>query len=245
MEKLQTASAEFETRLNTYAAPVKPYLPAIARFLLVATFLEDTIRIVTQWRDQIYYLEMYQGMPLFVVYCFLLTNITFMTIGSIGAITKKFPTVSIALLSAVVVLQSIGYGLLLDATFMLRNLSVLGGLLMLLSDALSANKRRSLFAGLPQLNEVEKTAYVQLAGRVLLVALVLSLGFAGEMTLFRGAMVVLGLGVSIMVVLGFKAKYSALLLVVLLSVGNVVLNNWWTLHHNHPERYAFLFNGFV
>jgi hypothetical protein len=35
----------FETALNQLLNPVKPFLPGIARFLLVVTYLEDSIRI--------------------------------------------------------------------------------------------------------------------------------------------------------------------------------------------------------
>jgi hypothetical protein len=33
------------------------YLPAIGRFLIVVTFLEDALRIITQWNDQLLYLH--------------------------------------------------------------------------------------------------------------------------------------------------------------------------------------------
>jgi hypothetical protein len=33
------------------------YLPAIGRFLIVVTFLEDALRIITQWGDQLTYLR--------------------------------------------------------------------------------------------------------------------------------------------------------------------------------------------
>ena len=33
------------------------YLPAIGRFLIVVTFLEDALRIITQWTDQLVYLR--------------------------------------------------------------------------------------------------------------------------------------------------------------------------------------------
>ena len=69
-------------------------------------------------------------------------------------------------------------------------------------------------------------------------ALFLSFLFAGEMTWFRVMMSLLGFGVSLMVVVGFKAKYSALFLVLILSLINIFLNNWWSLHHSHPHRYV-------
>ena len=33
------------------------YLPAIGRFLIVVTFIEDALRIITQWGDQLLYLK--------------------------------------------------------------------------------------------------------------------------------------------------------------------------------------------
>jgi hypothetical protein len=33
------------------------YLPAVGRFLIVVTFLEDALRIMTQWSDQLTYLH--------------------------------------------------------------------------------------------------------------------------------------------------------------------------------------------
>lgn len=36
------------------------YLPAIGRFLIVVTFLEDALRIITQWSDQLQYLRDYR-----------------------------------------------------------------------------------------------------------------------------------------------------------------------------------------
>jgi hypothetical protein len=39
---------------------LRRYLPAIGRFLIVVTFLEDALRIITQWSDQLLYLHDYR-----------------------------------------------------------------------------------------------------------------------------------------------------------------------------------------
>ena len=36
------------------------YIPAVGRFLIVCTFIEDAIRIMTQWSDQLLYLHDYR-----------------------------------------------------------------------------------------------------------------------------------------------------------------------------------------
>lgn len=57
VEKLRAFSKTVEDNVAIYAQPLKPHLPAIGRFLIVVTFLEDALRIVTQWNDQIWYLQ--------------------------------------------------------------------------------------------------------------------------------------------------------------------------------------------
>lgn len=83
----------------------------------------------------------------------------------------------------------------------------------------------------------------QLAGRVLLIFLFIGFAFQGKFTLFRAIVSLLGLAACIMVAVGFKAKWSASLLVTVLSVANVFVNNWWSLHPSNPsldfKRYDF------
>ena len=84
---------------------------------------------------------------------------------------KRYPEISVVGLLCVVIGQGLGYGLIFDLNFFLRNLSVIGGLLMVFSDALS--KRKSIFAGIPNMSEDDRKGYFQLAGRVLLIFLFL------------------------------------------------------------------------
>lgn len=57
LEKVRVAARQIEDNVDIWTQPLKPYLPAIARFLIVVTFLEDSLRIVTQWSDQLWYLQ--------------------------------------------------------------------------------------------------------------------------------------------------------------------------------------------
>lgn len=56
-EKLRVIGTKVEDQIDTLSQPLRPYLPSIGRFLIVVTFLEDALRIVTQWNDQIWYLQ--------------------------------------------------------------------------------------------------------------------------------------------------------------------------------------------
>jgi len=232
--KVQEWSSKAEDLIEAYTQPIRPYVPAMARFLIVVTFIEDALRIVTQWSDQLWYLQRHRHFPWGISHLFLLINVVTMTAGSFGVIAKRFPDYAVFGLLGVVVAQGLGYGLLFDLSFFLRNLSVVGGLLMVLSDSL-ANKKK-LFAGLPSLSETDRRKYFQLAGRILLIFLFIGFIFQGNWSIARVFVSIVGLGASIMVAVGFKAKWSASFLVTLLSIFNVFINNWWSVHSAHPQR---------
>lgn len=75
MEQVKAYSSKAEELLETVSQPLKPHVPSIARFLIVVTFLEDALRIVLQWSDQVYYLEKVRGMPWGITHIFLAANI--------------------------------------------------------------------------------------------------------------------------------------------------------------------------
>lgn len=59
LEKLRQYASKIEDLVDIYSQPLRPHLPAIGRFLIVITFLEDSLRIITQWTDQLWYLQKY------------------------------------------------------------------------------------------------------------------------------------------------------------------------------------------
>lgn len=234
LDKVREYTSKVEDIIDQYTQPIKPHLPALGRFLIVVTFLEDALRIVTQWSDQKYYLQRHRHFPWGISHIFLFANVIVMTAASIAVITRKYPEISVGALLGVVVVQGFGYGLIFDLNFFLRNLSVIGGLLMVLSDSLS--KKKTLFAGLPSISETDRRIYFQLAGRVLLIFLFLGFILQGQWSIARVIVSVLGFGACIMVAVGFKARWSASFLVLLLSVFNILVNNFWTVHSAHPAR---------
>ena len=149
-------------------------------------------------------------------------------------VLRKRANQAVAGLLGVVVTQALGYGLIFDLNFFLRNLSVMGGLLMVLSD--SWVRKTFAPAGLPQIDEKDRKMYFQLAGRVLLIFLFVGFVFSGDWGIGRVIVSLMGFVACVMVVVGFKAKFSAVMLVVILSVFNVFVNNFWTV------RQAFLPN---
>ena len=164
--------------------------------------------------------------PRGITHLFLILNVVAMTISSVLIILRRHTNYAVGGLMGVVVTQALGYGLIFDLNFFLRNLSVVGGLLMVLSD--SWVRKKFAPAGLPQLDEKDRKMYVQLAGRVLLIFLFGGFVFAGEWSVWRVLVSIFGFVACVMVVVGFKAKFSAVLLVLILSIFNVLVNNWWT-----------------
>lgn len=164
--------------------------------------------------------------PSGLTHLFLILNVIAMVACSTLVIIRKHSERAVGGLIAVVITQALGYGLIFDLNFFLRNLSVMGGLLMVLSD--SWVRKTKAFAGLPQLEEKDRKMYFQLAGRILLIFLFIGFVFSGQWSVWRVAVSLIGLMACVMVVVGFKAKFSATLLVVILSVFNILVNNFWT-----------------
>ena len=97
---------------------------------------------------------------------------------------------------------------------------------MVLSD--SWVRRKFAPAGLPMPAEKDRKKFIQLAGRILLILLFVGFVWSGNWGFARIVVSLFGLVACVMVVVGFKAKFSATLLVVILSVFNLVVNNFWT-----------------
>jgi ER-derived vesicles protein len=164
---------------------------------------------------------------------FLIVNVVTMTSCSFLIIARKYSEYAVGGLLGVVVTQALGYGLIFDLNFFLRNLSVVGGLLMVLSD--SWVRKKFAPAGLPQLDEKDRKMYFQLAGRVLLIFLFIGFVFAGSWSIWRVLVSMFGFVACVMVVVGFKAKWSAVILVLILSIFNLLVNNFWTVCHSLPD----------
>lgn len=161
-----------------------------------------------------------------------------MLICSSLVIIRKYSDWAVFGLLGVVITQALGYGLIFDLNFFLRNLSVMGGLLMVLSD--SWVRKRFAPAGLPSIDEKDRKMYIQLAGRVLLIFLFVGFVFAGDWGIARVVVSLFGFVACVMVVVGFKAKWSAVMLVVILSIFNLLVNNFWTVRFLRPNiRGAF------
>ncbi|CCF60046.1 hypothetical protein KAFR_0I02670 [Kazachstania africana CBS 2517] len=218
---------------------LKPYIPTIAKFFIVATFYEDSIRIVTQWKDQVFYLHAWKHYPVLFVYLFLAVVSCSMFVGSTLLILNKYKFYTTGVLCACIVLQALVYGLVTGAPFLLRNFSVIGGLLIELSDTFAENKVTS--GMLPELGNKnsQRKSYLLLAGRILIVLMFIGFTFnKSYITLF------LTMVFTVFFAIGYKTKLSSLVLGFILAFYNMYLNHYWfrTLTERDYLKYEFYQN---
>lgn len=120
-----------------------------------------------------------------------------------------------------------------DLQFLLRNLALIGALLLVLAE--SKSEGRSLFAGVPSLGENKPKSFMQLAGRILLVFMFITL-IRFEFNAAQIIVNIVGSVLMISVTIGYKTKFTALVLVVMLSLLNLYYNAWWTIPSHKPLR---------
>lgn len=202
---------------------ITPYVPQIGRFLIVATFYEDSLRILSQWSDQVYYLWNYRHIPYVLVVFLLLLVVATMIVSSTFIVARKFQLYASASLISVIVIQGFMYGLFTtSSTFILRNMSLTGGLLIALSDTLVAQKNS--FAGLPEISSNNKYKnYVLLAGRIMLVFMFFT--FAATKSWLTIGIVSIGI---FAIAFGFKTKFASVCLIAVLMVYNFTSNFYWS-----------------
>ena len=236
MEQFEQFSKNVEDLIDQYSRPLKPYVPSIGRAFIVATFYEDSLRIFTQWSEQVYYLHNYRHIWWWLTVLFLLTNIITMVAALTMLVLRKKPEVSTIALVCVVVFQGLFYGLMFDGQFILRNLSVVGGLILAFSDSLVRDKRLMSVAGLPMVKNQDNKKYFLLAGRLLLVLLFLGFVFSAKLSLFRVIVILVGFAACASIIVGYNTKFAAFVLTVLLFFYNVFVNQFWKYSSGDSNR---------
>lgn len=222
LEKFEQFSKSIESLVDVPAvAKIKPYIPQIGRFLIVVTFYEDSLRIISQWKDQVFYLWNYRHIPYFLVIIILFYVIITMIVSSTLIILRKYHLYATGALISVIILQGFVYGLFIGTDFVLRNFSLIGGLLIAFSDTIVQQKTR--FAGLPDIstnNSFKK--YILLAGRLLLGLMFFT--FARTKSWPTTIFVLIFVA---FIGFGFKTKFASVILITILTFYNFTQNSYW------------------
>lgn len=236
LAQAQQYSEQVDELLGRVGAPVKPWLPAAGRFLMVATFFEDGLRLVSQWSSQVNYIWKYRGLPKSLTVLFLALNVVCMFAGSGLIVLRRQLIYGVGALGVVVVSQALVYGLIFDGHYFFRDLSIIGGLLIVVSDAFVRDRRALSMPGLPMLDHKDHARYFQLAGRILLILLYLFYALTDATSLARAVGALFGFAACVCVAVGFKARLSASLLVLMLVWRNMTSNKYWDYESSNPVR---------
>ncbi|XP_016962344.3 surfeit locus protein 4 homolog [Drosophila biarmipes] len=206
----------------------RPLLPSVARFCLVATFLEDALRMWFQWVEQLAFLQDHHQCSAALAAAIVLLSLVGQLVGSALVIMQLFTNFAVTLLAGLVLLQVHIYEVPLQLKLLLRNFSLLGGLLLLHVE----NKEALVFriygagAGLPFLVNRRSQHLMQLTGRILLALMYLTL-FEQYFAIPAIILNCFGLILMACIVMGFRTRLAASCLALVLTVWNATTNAWW------------------
>jgi len=211
----------------------KHVLPHVARLCLISTFVEDGIRMCVQWSEQRDYMDSSWGCGYFLATLFVFINLFGQLGGCVMVLGRIRVEIACGLLFFIVVLQTLAYSILWDFQFLMRNLALIGALLLLLAE--SRVESKSILAGVPSTGENKPKTYLMLTGRVLLVFMFVTL-IRLEVSFMQIVQNIVGSVLMVLVTIGFKTKLSALILVSWLTILNLYFNAWWTIPSYKPMR---------
>lgn len=217
-------------------------LPTLGRLFLTSTFIEDGFRMWTQWSDQRDYIAYHWDLPMFLGTMFVIFNLLAQLGASSMVLFRKNVRVACGILLSVVLIQTVAYNVLWTANFFFRNLSLVGGLALLLTETFESG-RKALFAGLPALDNNKHVNYIQLFGRVTLVFMFLTIQ-RWELSFFYICEIALASALMFLVAIGWKTKLSALALAGYLFFMNFWINAFWSLEYHSAHRDLYKYDFF-
>eukprot|EP00124_Ichthyophonus_hoferi_P004353 Ihof_evm3s468 gene=Ihof_evmTU3s468 len=197
-----------EVHAEHFFTVTKKLLPTIARFCLVATFLDDGFRMWTHWNEQAMFFRSMYSNP--IVYSIIIINLVLQLVGSAMVLLRQKVMIAVCFLAFIIFFQTLLYSPLWTKNFFARNIALCGGLLLLMADL--RNSPKSQFAGVPSMgNEDKHKAIMQLTGRVMTILMFFTL-IHPEMSYAKVLLTMIEFGTLIFVVIGYRTKLAALIL---------------------------------
>jgi uncharacterized membrane protein YphA (DoxX/SURF4 family) len=222
---------------DSFLAKAKPLLPHLGRLCLCSTFLEDGIRMITQWSEQKDYIDSTWGCGAFLAVCFVLINLFGQIGASVFILARKQVIPACYGLFGIIMLQTIAYSILWDLKFLARSLSLIGAVLLLLAD--NQKDAGNVFNSVPLFDDPSKSkkSYMLLSGRILLVLMFVSLLHFNfkPLEVIRN---IIGISLIVLITIGFKTKLMSVIMVLWLTVLNFAFNDFWK-HRTASIMYDF------
>lgn len=202
----------------------KHLMPHVARFFLVSTFIEDGIRMWYQWGEQRDYIDSSWNCGTFLGTTFVVLNFLVQLGAAFMVLARKNVKEACAALFFIILLQTVAYQILWDMKFLARNLALIGAVCLLLAEVMG--EARTIFAGVPTLDDNSSQNYLQLSGRILLILMFMTL-LHFTMSLKDLVVNLVGLSLMVLVAVGYKTKLASLVMVCWLLGLNCVMNDFW------------------
>eukprot|EP00036_Acanthoecidae_sp_10tr_P010635 CAMPEP_0182916170 /NCGR_PEP_ID=MMETSP0105_2-20130417/779_1 /TAXON_ID=81532 ORGANISM="Acanthoeca-like sp., Strain 10tr" /NCGR_SAMPLE_ID=MMETSP0105_2 /ASSEMBLY_ACC=CAM_ASM_000205 /LENGTH=308 /DNA_ID=CAMNT_0025053099 /DNA_START=54 /DNA_END=980 /DNA_ORIENTATION=+ len=241
-----------ESGANYGLQAAAPAIRPIARLFLLSTFLEDAVRMATQWDTQVNHINTEWESEPWVGTTFVWCNLIFQVLPSFLILLNgvvKMPNwiivSSLVTLVVVVLAQSVAYHVLWNVEFFFRNLAVIGALCLVGAEAVEPEPTKG---GLLDRDvsldeeEAEVADVLRLSGRLLLVLMFVTLTKFDNVT--RIITELIGMLLLALLVIGFKTRLSAVTLFVLLMVENLTLNDFFMHDSTDPMHDLKKFNFF-
>lgn len=241
-QQFESVTNQLEAISETVLKHSKLILPTVSRFFLVSTFIEDGLRMWFQWADQRDYIGDHWHVPRIFGVIFVLYNLIVQLSGSVMVLTRKNVRLGCGLLTTVIAIQTICYSVLWSYNFFLRNLSLLGGIALLFAETFES-KARTIFAGVPSLDNRRPQNWMQLIGRLLLVVMFITVQ-SWEFSFLYLIETTIACTLMFLVTIGWRTRMSALLLACYLFVMNFFLNAFWMLPSDSFHRDVYKYDFF-
>ena len=213
---------------------LSPWFPLITRALLVATFVEDGVRILVELPYQVQFLVDNYYIPSFLANIFLVFFVLISFVGVVLVLGRnkiargKYEHIGAYILLACVFYQQVVYGRHSPIStgnlgYLVRNLCLSGSLLLLTAQKRISEGRTAL-PGLPDAgNAAAMQGYLRLASRCLLV--LFSLEFLATLGPWGTLLTLPVVGA---VLVGYKVNISGSLLILLYFVHNVMQSPFYS-----------------
>ena len=98
-----------------------------------------------------------------------------------------------------------------------------------------SGEAKTMFAGVPTIASNQKQTYMQLAGRLLVIFMFLTL-FSFDLSFLQIVSFLLSAVLIVCVAIGYRTKLAALVLVIYLTIINFIFNAFWMVPHNRIMR---------
>lgn len=230
-----------EQLFDTVCTKTKFYLPFVARLCLLSSFIQDNFVIISFWREL---LELADG-DTFEMFILAIIALCFVvrTIGCVWVLYRRRMCLACGLIVASTIVQNCLAETFHDSTTILYTVSVFGGLIFLVAE--SRGKAKTLFAGVPEIENNKPKDYLQLGGRCLVILMFFNFITLDTSSFLLVLQDVFGFGMVILVFIGYKTNLSVFATLLYLNVVNAYENNWWSVPLNESYYRMYVRHRFV